>query len=78
MVGFFSYPATSDLPKGKLRQLFEVFPFALTYKCANGGAINGFQDVLEIETTHIHDTSPCFFGSQYEINKVMEVYKKNV
>jgi fructose-1,6-bisphosphatase I len=76
--GLFSYPATSDLPKGKLRQLFEVFPFALTYKCANGGAINGFQDVLEIETTHIHDTSPCFFGSQYEINKVMEVYKKNV
>jgi fructose-1,6-bisphosphatase I len=76
--GLFSYPATSDLPKGKLRQLFEVFPFALAYKCANGGATNGFEDVLDIETTHIHDTSPCFFGSQYEINKVLEVYKTNV
>lgn len=75
--GLFSYPSTSDLPKGKLRQLFEVFPFALTYKCAGGQAVNGFSDVLNIQTTHIHDTSPCFFGSNYEINKVLEVYKNN-
>jgi fructose-1,6-bisphosphatase I len=75
--GLFSYPSTSDLPKGKLRQLFEVFPFALTYKCAGGQAVNGFSDVLSIQTTHIHDTSPCFFGSNYEINKVLEVYKNN-
>ncbi|MCI0500142.1 MAG: class 1 fructose-bisphosphatase [Epsilonproteobacteria bacterium] len=73
--GLFSYPATSDLPKGKLRQLFEVFPFALTYKCANGQAIDGFNDIFEVETTHIHDTTPCFFGSSYEINKVLEVYE---
>lgn len=72
--GLFSYPATSDLPKGKLRQLFEVFPFALTYKCAGGGAIDGYKDLLEIETIHIHDTTPCFFGSNSEINKVLEVY----
>lgn len=73
--GLFSYPATSDLPKGKLRQLFEVFPFALAYKCAGGAAIDGYKDLLEIETTHIHDTSPCFFGSKTEINRVEEVYK---
>jgi fructose-1,6-bisphosphatase I len=72
--GLFSYPATSDLPKGKLRQLFEVFPFALAYKCAGGGAIDGYEDVLQIETTHIHDTTPCFFGSKTEINIVKEVY----
>ena len=73
--GLFSYPSTSDLPKGKLRQLFEVFPFAYTYKLAGGQAVNGFTDVLSIETEHIHDTSPCFFGSNYEINKVLETYK---
>jgi fructose-1,6-bisphosphatase I len=76
--GLFSYPSTSDLPKGKLRQLFEVFPFAFTYECAGGQAINGEKRVLEIETTHIHDTSPCFFGSNYEVNTVKEVYSKNV
>ncbi len=75
--GLFSYPATSDLPKGKLRQLFEVFPFALTYKCAGGGAIDGYKELLEIETNHIHDTTPCFFGSINEIQKVLEVYKSH-
>jgi len=75
--GLFSYPTTTDLPKGKLRQLFEVFPFAFVYECANGKAINGIKRVLEIETTHIHDTTPCFFGSSQEINTVKEVYANN-
>ena len=75
--GLFSYPGTTDRPKGKLRQLFEVFPFALTYEFAGGAATDGFKRALEVETTHIHDTSPCFFGSNEEINKVKEVYKAN-
>ncbi len=75
--GLFSYPSTSDLPKGKLRQLFEVFPFAFTYECAGGEAIDGKNRVLEIQTNHIHDTSPCFFGSKDEIKTVKEVYSNN-
>ena len=75
--GLFSYPGTSDKPKGKLRQLFEVFPFALTYEKAGGGAVDGFKRVLEVQTTHIHDTTPCFFGSNSEIKRVLEVYAKN-
>jgi fructose-1,6-bisphosphatase I len=73
--GLFSYPGTTDKPKGKLRQLFEVFPFALAYEKAGGGAIDGHKRLLEIETTHIHDTTPCFFGSNEEIKRVLEVYK---
>ena len=76
--GLFSYPGTSDKPKGKLRQLFEVFPFALAYEKAGGAAVDGFKRVLEVQTSHIHDTTPCFFGSKTEINRVLEVYKKNV
>jgi fructose-1,6-bisphosphatase I len=76
--GLFSYPGTSDKPKGKLRQLFEVFPFALAFEKAGGGAIDGFKRVLEVETSHIHDTTPCFFGSNNEIKRVLEVYSKNV
>ncbi|MDX4027643.1 class 1 fructose-bisphosphatase [Aliarcobacter skirrowii] len=76
--GLFSYPGTSDKPKGKLRQLFEVFPFALVYEKAGGAAVDGYKRVLEIETSHIHDTTPCFFGSKNEINRVLEVYGKNV
>ena len=75
--GLFSYPGTSDRPKGKLRQLFEVFPFALTYEKAGGQAIDGFNRVLDVHTTHIHDTTPCFFGSNDEINRVLRVYKEH-
>jgi fructose-1,6-bisphosphatase I len=75
--GLFSYPATTDKPKGKLRQLFEVFPFALIYEKAGGGAIDGYGRVLDIDTTHIHDTTSCFFGSSQEIDRVLRVYKEN-
>jgi fructose-1,6-bisphosphatase len=27
--------------------------------------------------SHIHDTAVCFFGSNYEITRVKEVYAKN-
>jgi fructose-1,6-bisphosphatase I len=75
--GLFSYPNTSDKPYGKLRKLFEVFPFAFIYKIAGGGAIDGHNDLMELEHDHIHDTSACFFGSKYEIQRVKEVYARN-
>lgn len=75
--GLFSYPATSDKPDGKLRKLFEVFPFAFIYKIAGGEAIDGQNDLMELGHAHIHDTSPCFFGSKYEIARVKEVYANN-
>jgi fructose-1,6-bisphosphatase I len=75
--GLFSYPSTTDLPKGKLRQLFEVFPFAFIYECAGGSAINGLKRVLDVQTIHIHDTTSCFFGSHNEIEIVKKVYKSN-
>lgn len=74
--GLFSYPATSDKPDGKLRKLFEVFPFAFVFKTAGGEAIDGQKDLMELECAHIHDTSPCFFGSSYEIQRVREVYAR--
>ncbi len=73
--GLFSYPAASDKPEGKLRQLFEVFPFAHIFETAGGGATDGKSRVLDIPTRHIHDTSPCFFGSNNEISRVLKAYK---
>ncbi|MCK4874608.1 MAG: class 1 fructose-bisphosphatase, partial [Sulfurimonas sp.] len=75
--GLFSYPGTSDKPDGKLRKLFEVFPFAFIYKTAGGEAIDGQNDLMTLGHSHIHDTSPCFFGSKYEIARVKEVYADN-
>jgi len=73
--GLFSYPATSDKPHGKLRQLFEVIPFALMYEQAGGQAINNKgMRLLELVPAHPHDTSPCFFGSNYEISALRDAY----
>ena len=75
--GLFAYPSAKDKPEGKLRMLFEVFPFAYVYKVAGGLAIDGKDDLLSLTPKHLHDTSPCFFGSDYEIQRVLEVYGKN-
>jgi len=74
--GLFAYPGAKDKPKGKLRKLFEVFPFAYVYNKAGGLAIDGENDLLELGIEHIHDTSPCFFGSDYEIKRVLKTYAK--
>ena len=76
--GLFSYPATSDKPDGKLRRLFEVFPFAFVYEKAGGKAVNGTEPLLSLGFAHVHDTSPCFFGSTEEVSVVKEVYSSNV
>jgi fructose-1,6-bisphosphatase I len=75
--GLFAYPGTTDKPKGKLRKLFEVFPFAYVYKKAGGEAVDGFVDLLSLDCEHYHDTTPCFFGSKEEIIKVLRTYKEN-
>ncbi len=73
--GLFSYPGTTDKPSGKLRKVFEVFPFANIYEKAGGVAIDDLgRRLLELPTHEIHETTPCFFGSMYEIQKVKEYY----
>lgn len=76
--GLFSYPATSDAPKGKLRMLFEVFPFAFIFKKAGGDAIlideltSKNTPLLKLQPKNLHDTTPCYFGSTWEIEFVSQ------
>ena len=73
--GIFSYPGTTDVPNGKLRQLFEVIPFAFMYEQAGGQAVNHQgKRLMELVPSHPHDTSACFFGSMYEVNKLKKAY----
>ena len=76
--GLFSYPATSDHINGKLRVVFEVLPFAKIYESAGGKTSDGFsKSLFEIKIDKIHQTTPCFFGSSYEIEKMHTFYGKN-
>ena len=73
--GLFAYPATTDKERGKLRKLFEVFPFAYVFNKAGGLAIDGKMDLLSLMSEDYHDTTPCFFGSDYEIKRVLKTYE---
>jgi len=73
--GVFAYPATDDVPEGKLRILFEVLPFALIFEAAGGQAIDHHgRRLLELSPAHHHDTTPCFFGSNAEIDALKSAY----
>ncbi len=73
--GLFSYPGTDDKPNGKLRKLFEVFPFAFVYEAAGGEAVDDSgKRLLELPCDDPHETTPCFFGSRYEISRVKDAY----
>lgn len=75
--GLFSYPATSDAPKGKLRAFFEVFPLAFIIEKAGGKTTNGENhSLLELDFDKIHATTPCFFGSKYEISELLKAYNE--
>lgn len=77
--GIFSYPGTTDKPNGKLRQLFEVIPFAFIYEQAGGQAVNDEgQRLMELVPSHPHDTTPCFFGSDYEVEFLKTSYNLGV
>lgn len=72
--GLFSYPATTDAQNGKLRVLFEVLPFAFIYENAGGLAVDGAKNLLDIKVEKTHQTTPCFFGSKYEITALLKAY----
>lgn len=73
--GMFSYPATEDNPTAKLRLVFETMPFAHVFEMAGGEAIDDKgKRILDYVPEGHHDTSPSFFGSKYEIDRVRKAY----
>ncbi|WP_273403969.1 class 1 fructose-bisphosphatase [Campylobacter avium] len=74
--GIFSYPATKNSLNGKLRAFFEVFPLAFIMQKAGGFSTDGFNEsLLDLHFDDLHATTPCFFGSSYEIEKLKQAYK---
>ncbi|KAK9376476.1 fructose-1,6-bisphosphatase class 1/Sedoheputulose-1,7-bisphosphatase [Lipomyces chichibuensis] len=74
--GIFAYPADSKSKNGKLRLLYECFPMAFLVEQAGGLATTGTQRILDIVPKHIHDRSGIFLGSENEVLKVIDTYKK--
>ena len=55
--GIYIYPSYAHAPNGKLRLLYECNPMAFLAEQAGAKATNGFQRILEIEPTSLHQRS---------------------
>ena len=67
--GIFIYPTTSSAPSGKLRLVYECNPMAFIIEQAGGKATNGFQRILELPVTDLHQRSAIFIGSADMVNQ---------
>ena len=70
--GIYIYPSYAHAPNGKLRLLYECNPMAFLAEQAGAKATNGFQRILEIEPTSLHQRVPFFCGSVEMVEKAEE------
>ncbi|TZF83780.1 class 1 fructose-bisphosphatase [Pedobacter sp. BS3] len=62
--GIYIYPTTAHAPQGKLRLVYECNPMAFILEQAGGRATNGYQRILDMEVTELHQRASIFAGSE--------------
>ena len=74
--GVYMYPESSKYPTGKLRLLYETNPMAFIAEQANGKASDGFNRILDLKPTQLHQRVPFVCGSKNMVEKVEEFMQK--
>ena len=74
--GIYIYPSTGKSPKGKLRLIYECNPLAMIVEQAGGKASNGYQRILDLQPTSLHQRTPFFIGSSEMVAKAEEMMKQ--
>ena len=75
--GVFMYPRDNreaDKP-GKLRLMYEANPMSFIIEQAGGIATNGYQRIMEIEPTSLHQRVAVFLGSKDEVERVTSYHQ---
>ena len=75
--GIFMYPSTSKNPKGKLRLLYECNPISFICEQAGGLAIDGEENILDIQPEALHQRVPFYCGSEKMINQLQTFIKNS-
>lgn len=74
--GIFLYPfdyKDPAKPKAKLRLVYEANPLAFIVEQAGGKATSGTQRILDIVPTELHQRVPLVIGSNFEVDKYLEI-----
>ena len=74
--GIYIYPQTAKDPNGKLRLLYECNPMAFIAEQANGKASDGFNRIMDIEPTELHQRVPFICGSKNMVEKAEEFMRQ--
>ncbi len=77
MGGVFLYPENVNLPKGKLRLVYECNPIAFIAEQAGGLASNGKDRILDVKPGSLHERSPFYSGSKNMVRKIEEFLAGN-
>ena len=70
--GIYLYPKSSKNSNGKLRLLYECNPMAFLAEQAKGKASDGFNRIMDIKPTELHQRFPFFCGSKNMVEKSEE------
>ena len=74
--GIYIYPKSKTAPNGKLRLLYECNPMAFIAEQAGGKASDGFNRILDLEPTALHQRVPFYVGSKKMVEKAEEFMLK--
>ena len=78
--GVFLYPCDlrdSSKP-GRLRLMYEANPMAFIMEQAGGACSTGFERILEIKPTHIHQRVPLILGSKHEVERIVAYHQEGL
>jgi fructose-1,6-bisphosphatase I len=65
--GFFAYPGNRKDPEGKIRLLYEAYPFAHIFHTAGGFSSDGVKSILDVPfPDKIHQKTPIVLCGKYE------------
>ena len=74
--GIYIYPSATNYPNGKLRLLYEGNPIAFLAEQAGGIASDGYNRILDIQPTELHQRVPLFIGSAEMVKKAEEMMRE--
>jgi fructose-1,6-bisphosphatase I len=70
--GIFMYPADRKSPNGKLRLMYECNPLGMLVEQAGGRASTGYEHLLHIQPTSLHQRVPFVCGSAEDVEEAMQ------
>jgi fructose-1,6-bisphosphatase I len=75
--GVFAYPHQKGKKTGKLRLLYEAQPMAMIQSCLSGKATTGWEDLMELVPTELHQRVPLIVGTTPEVEKYEELLSRS-